>query len=83
MLAFSLHASAKKTYLLPCVDRPERVEETNIFKQIRIEPEARWYREDGDDEDNEPNNRHGEEQSDETEHAHTQVPHALSQEKRP
>jgi hypothetical protein len=71
------------SHLLPCPYGSERVEETDVFEQVRVQPESRWRGKDCDDEENEPNNGHAEEQSNEAEHAHTKVPHTLSQEERP
>jgi hypothetical protein len=61
---------------MPCPDRPEAVEEAHIFEQIRIKPESRWRHEQSDHKQDQTEYGHCEEQADEAEHAHAEIPHA-------
>lgn len=68
---------------MPCPHRPEGIEETDVFKQVWIEPQSWRNGEHGDDEQNQPDNGHGEEQSYQSKHAHAKVPYTLPEYKRP
>lgn len=70
-------------YLLPCPRGSERVEEADVFEEVGVQPQTRRRGKHCDDEENQPHNGHGEEQADQAQHTHAQVPHALAEEKRP
>lgn len=72
-----------KTYLLPSPQRLETIKEAHILKQVREQPQARRHSKDGNTEQNQAENRHRKEQSKQTHHAHTQIPHSLAQHYRP
>jgi hypothetical protein len=73
----------RSTYLLPGAPRSERVEKANILEQVRVKPKPRRDGEHCDDEDDQPDDGHSEEQPNETEHAHAEVPYSLPHEKWP
>lgn len=70
-------------YLMPRPHRTERIEESDILKQVRIQPEARRGNDHCDDEQDESEHAHGEEQSDEAEHSYAKVPHTKPEHRRP
>lgn len=49
------------SYLLPCPHGSERVEEADVLEEIGVQPETRWRREHGDDEEDQSEDCHGEE----------------------
>lgn len=73
----------RSTYLLPAPERFETVKETNILEQIREQPETRRHSEDSDAEQNQSENRHGEEQPEQTHHTDAEIPHTLTEHNRP
>lgn len=73
----------QRTYLLPAPQGLEAVKEPNVLEQIREQPETRRYSEDGDAEQDQTENGHSEEQSQQTHHADTKVPHTLTKHNRP
>jgi len=64
-------------YLLPGPNWSEGVKEANIFKQVGVEPQSRWDRKHGDDEQDQADNCHCEEQANEAQTGHAEVPHSL------
>lgn len=68
---------------MPGPHRAERIEEPDVLKQIRIQPEARRGNDHGDDKEDEPEHAHDKEQTDEAEHSHAEVPDAEAEHRRP
>lgn len=68
---------------MPTPQGLETVKETNVLEQIREQPETRRRSEDGDAEQDQTENGHGEEQPQQTHHADTEVPHTLTEHNRP
>lgn len=64
------------THIVPCPHRPERIKESHILKQIRVQPQSWRNCHHGDTEQYQAEDTHEDEQSNETQHAHTQIPHA-------
>lgn len=73
----------KRTNLLPPPNGSETVEKADVFEQIWIQPQPRLHREHRHAEQNQAENRHGDEQADQPQHAHTQIPHPDAQLHRP
>lgn len=71
------------SYLLPCPDRSEGVKEAHVLEQVRIQPQTGRVREHSNDEQDQPHDCHGEEETNKTQHAHAQVPHAEPELHRP
>lgn len=72
-----------RAYLLPSPERSETVKETNVLKQIRVQPQSRRNGEHGNDEEDEAEDGHGEECANQPQHTHTQVPDTQAQLHRP
>jgi len=62
------------SYLLPTPKRSKTIKESNILKQIRVQPQSGRDSEHSNREENESEDSHDEEQSNEAEHAHTEIP---------
>lgn len=68
---------------MPAPHGPETVKESNVLEQVRVQPETRRHSEYGDTEEDQTEDGHGKEETQQSHHADTQVPHALAQNHRP
>lgn len=71
------------TYLLPSPHGAERVEEAHVLEEIRVQPQPGGRGENRHDEEDQADDGHGEEQANETQHAHAEVPDALPEHEGP
>lgn len=70
-------------YLLPSPNGPERIEESDILEEVRVQPKTRRDDENGNAEENQTEDGHGEEETDQTQHAHAEIPDTLTHDERP